>query len=142
MGRDAERPSPIGRALAWLLLAPLALLGVMLAYLPCRAGLWMGRRLGDLAYWVVPGRRAVARDNLERAFGGERNGRELDRLCRESFRHLGMTLVEACTFFFRPPSVLGASHLMNEGRSSPFTSTSMGPRRSFASSSTKFTSPI
>ncbi len=106
MGRTAERPSPIGRAFGWLLLAPLALLGATLAYLPWRAGLWMGRRLGDLTYWVLPGRRAVARDNLERAFGRERNGRELDRLCRESFRHLGMTLVEACTFFFRPPSVL------------------------------------
>ncbi len=106
MGRTAERPSPIGGVFAWLLLAPLALLGAMLAYLPWRVGLWMGRRLGDLACWVMPGRRAVARENLERAFGRERNGRELDRLCRESFRHLGMTLVEACTFFFRPPSVL------------------------------------
>ncbi len=106
MGRDAGRSSPIGRAFGWLLLAPLALLGVTLAYLPWRLGLWVGRRLGDLAYWVLPGRRAVARENLERAFGREWSGRELDRLCRESFRHLGMTLVEACTFFFRPPSVL------------------------------------
>lgn len=104
MGRDAERPSPIDRA--WLLLGPLALLGVTLAYLPWRAGLWAGRRLGDLAYWVLPGRRSVARENLERAFAGERSTPELDRLCRESFRHLGMMLVEACAFFFRPPSVL------------------------------------
>ncbi|OGL13525.1 MAG: hypothetical protein A3G97_00785 [Candidatus Rokubacteria bacterium RIFCSPLOWO2_12_FULL_69_21] len=106
MGRTAERPSPVGRALAWLLLAPPALLGVMLAYLPWPVGLWVGRRLGDLAYWVLSGRRAVARENLERAFAGQRSAAELDRLCRESFRHLGMTLVEACTFFFRPPSVL------------------------------------
>ena len=106
MGRSAERPSPVGRALARLLLAPLAVLGVALAYLPWRLGLWVGRRLGDLAYWVLPGRRAVARENLERAFAGERNAPELDRLCRESFRHLGVTLVEACTFYFRPTSVL------------------------------------
>ncbi|MFZ1058588.1 MAG: hypothetical protein WAP47_05285, partial [Candidatus Rokuibacteriota bacterium] len=73
MGRTAERPSPVGRALAWLLLAPPALLGVMLAYLPWPVGLWVGRRLGDLAYWVLSGRRAVARENLERAFAGERS---------------------------------------------------------------------
>ncbi|MEK6664817.1 MAG: hypothetical protein AABZ20_00110, partial [candidate division NC10 bacterium] len=82
MGRSAERPSPVGRAFGWLLFAPLALLGVTLAYLPWRAGLWMGRRLGDLTYRVLPGRRAVARENLERAFAAERSGPELDRLCR------------------------------------------------------------
>ena len=106
MGRDVGRSSPIGRAFGWLLLGPLALLGVTLAYLPWRAGLWVGRRLGDLAYRVLRGRRAVARENLERAFARERSAAELDRLCRESFGHLGMTLVEACTFFFRPPSFL------------------------------------
>ena len=106
MGRNGVRPSPLGRALAGPLLAPLAVLGVALAYLPWRLGLWVGRRLGDLAYWVLPGRRAVARENLERAFAAERSGPELDRLCRESFRHLGMILVEACTFYFRPTSIL------------------------------------
>ena len=106
MGQGAERLSPIGRALAGLLLAPLAVLGVALAYLPWRSGLWVGRRLGDLAYWILRGRRAVTRENLERAFSAERSGPELDRICRESFRHLGMTLVEACTFYFRPTSVL------------------------------------
>ena len=85
---------------------PLAGLGWVLAHLPVGLGLWVGRRLGDLAYCVLPRRRATASENLTRAFGGERTARELRRLCRESFRHLGMTLVEACTFFFRSPSVM------------------------------------
>jgi hypothetical protein len=86
--------------------APLAVLGVALAYLPWRWGLWVGRRLGDLGYWVLPGRRAVARANLERAFGGGRSRSELGRLCRESFRHLGMTVVECCALCFGSRSTL------------------------------------
>lgn len=106
MGPSAEPERPAARVLEWLALAPLAALGWALAHLPWRPGLWVGRRLGDVAYWVLPGRRAVARQNLERAFRGERSGCELERLCRESFQHLGMMLVEACTFYFRPPAVL------------------------------------
>ncbi len=106
MERRAEGPAPGAWSLAWLGLAPLAALGWVMARLPSGLGLWVGRRLGDLAYWALPGRRAVARENLERALGRERTPRELARVCRESFRHLGMMLVEACTFFFRPPSVL------------------------------------
>src|SRR5262249_45457346 len=41
-----------------------------------------------------------------RAFGRELSHAELGRLGRRSFEHLGMNLVEACVFFFRPPSVL------------------------------------
>lgn len=95
-------PAALGR----LAIGPLAGVGWALAHLPLSTGLWVGRRLGDLASVVLPGRWAVARQNLARAFEGERSGRELRRLCRESFRHLGMTFVEACTFFFRPPSVM------------------------------------
>ncbi len=106
MRRSAARPPRALRALEPLALAPLLVFGGALAYLPSSFGLWVGRRLGDLAYWVLPRRRVVASDNLARAFGEGRSRRERDRLCRESFRHLGMTLVEACVFFFRPPSVL------------------------------------
>lgn len=102
----ADRPPPIALALERLALGLLAVPAWGLAFLPVGLGLWVGRRLGDLAYWALPGRRAVARRNLELALGAERSASELSRICRESFRHLGMTCVEACTFFFRPPSVL------------------------------------
>jgi len=114
------------RVLYRLAVGPLAALGWALAHLPHRPGLWVGRRLGDLAYWLLPRRRAVALENLARAFGQARTHRERRRLCRESFRHLGMTLVEASTFFFRPPAILlsrvdaeGTDHLkaaMAQGR--------------------------
>lgn len=118
MRSNADAPPRNPKPFERLALAPLVPLGWGLAHLPVGLGLWVGRRLGDLAYWALPGRRTVARQNLARAFGEKRSRRDLYRLCRESFRHLGMTLVEACTFFFRPPSVLlsrvevqGADHL-------------------------------
>ncbi len=99
-----------GRAAASLLgavgLGLVAPGGVLLAWLPARFGLWVGRRLGDLAWAALPARRVVTLDNLQRAFGGDRDAEELHRLGRSSFEHLGMNLVEACVFFFRPPAVL------------------------------------
>lgn len=101
-GRHRASRSAFGR-MALGALSPVAL---VLAYLPRRAGLWIGRRLGDLAWITLRRRRAVAIENLTRALGAERTGSELRRLGRRSFQHLGMTLVEACVFFFRSPSVM------------------------------------
>lgn len=92
--------------LATLTLGLLFPLGWLLGHLPVRAGLRLGCWLGDLLWIAMPGRRAVALDNLARAFGAERSPADLERLGRRSFEHLGMTIVEACVFFFRPPSVL------------------------------------
>ncbi|HXJ79032.1 MAG TPA: lysophospholipid acyltransferase family protein [Candidatus Methylomirabilis sp.] len=80
--------------------------GWLLAHLPARLGLWVGQRVGDILWLTLPGRRAVAMDNIRRAFGSERSEAQLAELGRRSFEHLGMNLVEACVFFFRHPSVL------------------------------------
>ena len=96
----------LGSILAAIGLGLFLPLGWLLAHLPARLGLWVGARVGDLLWLALPGRRAVALDNLERAFGSERSEAELTQLGRRSFEHLGMNLVEACVFFFRPPSVL------------------------------------
>ncbi len=106
MHRSADRPPRAPRVLQRLALGPLAALGWILTCLPSGFRLWVGRRLGDLAYRILPGRRAVARRNLARAFGTELSAPELDKLRRESFQHFGMMLVESCTFFFRLPPVL------------------------------------
>ncbi|HET8578356.1 MAG TPA: lysophospholipid acyltransferase family protein [Methylomirabilota bacterium] len=87
-------------------LALFAPVGMLLAWLPTRLGLWVGRRLGDLAWVALSARRALTLENLRRAFGGEQDPAELRRLGRRSFEHLGMNLVESCVFFFRPPDVL------------------------------------
>lgn len=99
-GRRAARSG-----LGWLALAALTPLGLVLAWLPARLGLWVGARLGDLGWAALPGRRAVALENLARAFP-ERAAAELARIGRDSFRHLGMSFVESCVFFFRPPARL------------------------------------
>jgi Kdo2-lipid IVA lauroyltransferase/acyltransferase len=85
------------------LLLPVAWLA---AHLPLRAGLWVGRRIGDLLWLALPRRRAVALGNLARAFAGERSDAEMRRLGRQSFEHVGMNIIEGCVYFFRPPSVL------------------------------------
>ena len=112
-----ERGRGVARAaLGWLALAIVTPLGLALAWLPARVGLWVGARLGDLAWAALPRRRAVALENLTRAFP-ERPASELARVGRDSFRHLGMNFVESCVFYFRPParllsrvSIEGLSH--------------------------------
>lgn len=112
-----ERGRGVARAaLGWLALAIVTPLGLALAWLPARVGLWVGARLGDLAWAALPRRRAVALENLTRAFP-ERPAPELARVGRDSFRHLGMNFVESCVFYFRPParllsrvSIEGLSH--------------------------------
>jgi KDO2-lipid IV(A) lauroyltransferase len=96
--------------------------GWLVAWLPARLGLWVGRRLGDLAWAGLPRRRAVTLENLTSALGTEHATPELRRLCRLCFEHLGMNVVEACVFLFRPPGVLlsrvdlrGVEHLRAAG---------------------------
>ncbi len=68
--------------------------GRLVRALPGSWALATGRAAGTVAYWVSPKRRAVSRGNLQAAFGGERSPAELDRLCLDNFRHLGMSFVE------------------------------------------------
>ena len=96
----------LGSILAAIGLALFLPVGWLLAHLPSRLGLWVGARIGDVLWLALPGRRAVVLDNLAKAFGSERSEAQLAELGRRSFEHLGMNLVEACVFFFRPPSVL------------------------------------
>jgi Kdo2-lipid IVA lauroyltransferase/acyltransferase len=95
----------------WLLFP----IGWILAHLPSSLGLAAGRRLGDVLWWALPRRRAVALDNLERSFGGERSPAELRRLGRRSFQHVGMNVVEVCRYFLRPTHVM-LSRVRVEGR--------------------------
>ncbi len=101
--REGRRPASALAALGLGLFLPA---GWLLARLPARVGLWVGSRLGDLVWLALPRRRSMTLENLVRALGRERSAVELRRLARRSFEHLGMTVVEACVFFFRPPSVL------------------------------------
>jgi len=57
--------------------------------------MWLGRGLGDLVYVVLPGRRRLAMANLAVAFP-DMDEAERRRICRGSFRHLGLMFVELC----------------------------------------------
>jgi len=54
---------------------------------------------------MLPGRRRVALENLAVAFP-DRSGAERRRLCRASFQHLGMMLVETCFLLVQDPQVM------------------------------------
>jgi KDO2-lipid IV(A) lauroyltransferase len=103
MRRARRRPTSLLAAVALGSLIPLAWVA---AYLPASLGLWLGRRVGDLMWLALPRRRAMTIENLQRAFGHERPPSELYGIGRRSCQHLGMNIVEACVFFFRPTSVL------------------------------------
>jgi KDO2-lipid IV(A) lauroyltransferase len=65
----------------------------------------IGRALGMAAFHGMRRYRTVARANLQRAYGHEWSEEKIEQVARESFRHLGITLIE---FFLREPRITGA----------------------------------
>ncbi|HYB69980.1 MAG TPA: lysophospholipid acyltransferase family protein [Candidatus Bathyarchaeia archaeon] len=104
--RRSRAGSIIGTARLALLYSIVWPIASLLAYLPVGLGLAVGRRLGDLLWVLLPGRRALTLANLERSFRSERSPAELRRLGRRSFEHLGMNLVESCCYFLRPTALM------------------------------------
>jgi KDO2-lipid IV(A) lauroyltransferase len=114
-------PSPrAGRLAATVGLWGLLLVGWLRAHLPPAAGLAAGRRVGDLLWWLLPGRRRRTLDNIRLSLGRDMTPPEIERLGRRSFQHLGMNLIEACRYFLRPTEVMlsqvhveGVEHLQS-----------------------------
>jgi KDO2-lipid IV(A) lauroyltransferase len=94
--------SPWRRAGQRALAALVGLVGGQVARLPLGAGRAFGATLGWAAYWILRGRRQVALDNLSLVFGDTLSPAARARLAQESFRHLGITVVECCRLFFGP----------------------------------------
>jgi KDO2-lipid IV(A) lauroyltransferase len=69
--------------------------------LPVPVAAWLGRRLGDLGWAVLAGRRRRALANLAQAFP-DLAPAERRRLCRRSWQHLGLVFVELCALLARP----------------------------------------
>lgn len=88
MGFDKRLLAPrhwgtwIGMALGWLL-----------AMLPYPMQMWLGRRVGDMAYLILPGRRHVADVNLRICFP-ERTDEQRRSLLRQHFQSVGMGALE------------------------------------------------
>ena len=102
----SESPPRVGRLAATVGVWGLGLLGFVPAHLPPAIGLALGRRVGDVLWWMLPRRRRMALQNIERSLGRELGPAEVRRLARRSFQHLGMNLVEACRYFLRPTHVM------------------------------------
>jgi KDO2-lipid IV(A) lauroyltransferase len=87
--------------MAFLTYLTLQAIAFLLNLLPLEWALWIGRSLGQAAFWLVPGRRRVALRNLETAFQHEKTPRELEEIAFRTFANLGMTFVE----FLRMPAL-------------------------------------
>src|SRR5262249_49732958 len=72
-----------------------------LARLPTPVALRVGRRLGDLTSLAVPRRRSVVVKNIAQAFPELSEGAR-QRLARQSWQHIGMTIVELARVLARP----------------------------------------
>jgi KDO2-lipid IV(A) lauroyltransferase len=79
-----------------------ALVGGLVGRLPVRVAQGLGAGLGRAAYWVLPGRRRVALDNLILVYGDTLSPAARATLARRCFEHLGTTAVECCRLFFGP----------------------------------------
>ena len=72
-----------------------------LGRLPPALAAWLGRRLGDLLFVALPGRRRLALRNLGTAFP-ELDSRARRRLARGACQHLGLMAMELCAALARP----------------------------------------
>lgn len=66
---------------------------ILLYGIPLRMALWIGRRMGDLAYLMNSKRRSIAYANLKAAFP-EKKSPEIKKIARSHFENFGMSLIE------------------------------------------------
>jgi KDO2-lipid IV(A) lauroyltransferase len=61
---------------------------------PIKTNRFLGRRMGECAFFLASAQRRKAIDNLRLAFGSEKSGREIRSIARGVFRNLGENLFE------------------------------------------------
>lgn len=62
--------------------------------MPMRFNLWVGRNLGNLAYYLNGKRKRITYANLKAAFWRGKSPLEIKRLTKEVYRNAGQTLIE------------------------------------------------
>lgn len=85
--------------------AIIKVIGMLFQCMPLMPALWIGRRMGDLAYLVNSKRRSIAYANLKSAFP-EKTSCEIKKINRTHFQNLAMSVVE----LFKLP-VMGGHYL-------------------------------
>lgn len=66
---------------------------VLFLVIPLRLALWIGRRMGVLAYFLNSKRRSIGYTNLKSAFPGK-NTHEIKKILKGHYKNLGMSVVE------------------------------------------------
>lgn len=83
------------------------LVGFGAKIVPLKLAHFIGDRIGDLFYYVVKTRKAVAFDNLIASFGAEKTHRELKKILHKHYRHFGRVLMEFARIpLFRRATIL------------------------------------
>ncbi|MCQ9207948.1 MAG: hypothetical protein NG712_01005 [Omnitrophica bacterium] len=98
-----KRKLKFWKSLPWKDFIEYALVRTLMALInlfPISVSTWIARRIGEVIFWILPGRRRIALGNLNIAFGHCKSDRERRRIALESFRHLATCLME----FFRLPN--------------------------------------
>lgn len=101
--------------LDWLAFVLVKNLGLLLCALPPSAALWLGERLGALAFRFQPKRTAIGIRNLQAAFPGKYTPRKAARIIHACYRQLGAGIFE----LLRLPNIDRAyidRYLIVEGR--------------------------
>jgi len=112
------KPSAFLHPRFWLTWIGVGLLRLV-ASMPYVVQLFIGRRLGDLVFWMLPGRRKIARRNLELCFP-ELDAKTRHKLLRRSFRSMGISVIETAFSWWGSETRLqnlyhleGEEHLQN-----------------------------
>lgn len=62
--------------------------------LPVGVSSWIARRFGDLVFWLLPGRRRIALENVDKAFGDSLATPEKGRIARAAFQNAALSMTE------------------------------------------------
>ena len=75
----------------------LFIFNIFILIIPLKLALWVGRRLGDISFFVLSIRRDVVMNNLSLAFPNK-DRKELIDIARRTYQNFGMSMMELLSF--------------------------------------------
>jgi KDO2-lipid IV(A) lauroyltransferase len=92
--RRRREPRPIQKVRRYLVYLFSLVLRRIILWLPFRISFVLSSFLTSLGYWILPRQRRRMLFNLSRAFGKEKNKKELKQIARKVFRNIGRSSAE------------------------------------------------